>query len=333
MSPNTNDVFANCETAKSWGKKEMKTEISYFDILLAKLFKETEEDFATLTSAENLNYFYDKRNSLETYLKFRKIDIDKPKSLKIDEKQKMAEELKKLSYRNFPLRNDINKYFNFVDIENMNCFNQIYFFPEVFKHNMSQDRFNYLNITDFILNKNLDLKSFSVREQLEIPFENKIMTHEEFYEFTLNYLFADEHKDSFERQVLKYESDFLKTKELNKFRNLSLGHSLIYTIDKLITADVLNSDKYLNLVCTGGVCNTKNMVKSINKDIQSLLTISHDSNKQDYVKMIDTKYDDYSTSFYKGANFISKLPDLENIMISRQQYYDHGSDFLSYCYI
>jgi len=317
---------------KNWGKMEMRPEVSYQDILLAKLFRETDSDFACLQTNENNHFYQERKSALYNYMQLKKQDIEKPKSLKPEEKLKMMEEMKKIPYRKFPLRNE-TKYYNFQDVENISCFNYLYFFPQVYKYTMSQKRLNYINIFDFILNKNTEVKKFNSRLSLDIPYEKKQMATTEFADFSLNYLFADEYKDSLERKILKYETDFISKGELMKFRQLSLGHSIVNTIDRLISSDVLNSDKYLNLVCTGGVCNTKNIIKSVNRDVQSLLTISQDANKQDFIKTVNTRYEDYSTSFYKGANFISKLPDLENIMISRHQYYDNGSDYLSYCYI
>jgi actin-related protein len=317
---------------KNWSKKEFKTEISYYELLNAKLHKETNPDFAAFQSSESSSYFSDRKISLETFLNLKKMEKENPKTIKTEDKSKMNDEMKKIPYKKFLLKSEKIKYYNFQDIENMNCFNYIYFFPEVFKYYFSQDKFNYINIFDFILNKNSESKKFNSREVLNL-FDKKSISHKEFSDLSLNYLFSDDYKDSIERKILKYESDFININELIKFRNLSLGHTLIYTIDKLISGDLLNSDKYLNVVCTGGVANTNNLIKVIRKDIQSLLTVYQDNNKQDYIKVLNTKYDDYSLSFYKGANFMSKLPNLENLMISRVQYFDYGSDYLSYCYI
>ena len=313
-------------------KKEFKTQISYFELLNAKLFKEINPDYAVFHSSESSSHFRDRKTSMETFLAIKKNEKDNPKTLKTEDKVKMNEEMKKIPYKKFPLKLEKIKYYNFQDIEYMNCFNHIYFFPEVFRYHFTQDKFNYVNIFDFILYKNSEAKKYNSREALNL-LDNKNISFKDFSDLSLNYLFNDEYKDSFERKIIKYESDFINLNELNKFRNLSLGHSIVYTIDKLISGDLLNSDKYLNVICTGGVANTNNLINTINMDIQSLLTVSKDNNNQNFIKLVNTKYDDYSLSFYKGANFMSKLPDLENLMISRVQYYDCGGDYLSYCYI
>ena len=331
LCPKSTNIYEENKGKKNWSEKEFKKNILYKDYKIAKFFRETDPDFATLMTYENQEYFFEKNKSLDLFLTKKKLEEEKPKSLKSEEKIQMNEELKKIPIKKFYFKNDI--YYGFQDIENMNCFNYLYFFPEVFKYHMSQDRFNYINIFDFILKKNNDPRRFNTREEFNVPFEKNKIDPLDFFNLSNIYLYDDEYKDSFERKLLKYETEFIKTIELKKFRNLSLGHTIIYTIDKLISSDVFNTDKYLNLICTGGVCNTRNFINMLNEDVQSLLTNNKDFNNENYIKIVNSKYNDYACSFYKGANIISKLPDLENIMISRQNYFDCGSDNLSFCYI
>jgi len=42
---------------------------------------------------------------------------------------------------------------------------------------------------------------------------------------------------------------------------------------------------------------------------------------------------DTSIAFYKGANYLTKLPDLENIMITKEDYMDHGVENLTYFFV
>lgn len=42
---------------------------------------------------------------------------------------------------------------------------------------------------------------------------------------------------------------------------------------------------------------------------------------------------DASCSFYKGANYLSKLGNLNSLMVSRQEYYEVGKECLGYNYI
>lgn len=327
----TYDIIANQEVSKNYINKEQSLNVGYFDMLAAKLVKETNPRIGCYNMWENMQQFQPDRDSLVKFFTLK--EQEKSKSQKNQNlKSQIQEELKKLQFKQVHLLEQ-PKYYFFEDIERMSCFNYLYFFPEVFKHILSLKSYNSMYIFDFIINRNTEIKKFNNRELVRLQAKGNELKYDKFNETLMPYLYMDQFNDTNEKKVLKYESGFIKNDELQKFRNLSLGHNILYLMDKLVTNDVMNADKYLKVVCSGGVCNTPGLIKCIHEDIVSLIAEEKNKPVKFTIKSLFNKIEDQGLSIYKGANFISKLPELENVMITRQMYSDNGSNYLSYCYI
>ena len=104
LFPKSTNIYEENKGKKNWSEKEFKKNISYKDYKIAKFFRETDPDFATLMTYENQEYFFEKNKSLDLFLTKKKLEEEKPKSLKSEEKIQMNEELKKYLLRNFTLK-------------------------------------------------------------------------------------------------------------------------------------------------------------------------------------------------------------------------------------
>lgn len=124
---------------------------------------------------------------------------------------------------------------------------------------------------------------------------------------------------------LNEENYLLKKEELNKFRQFSLSHLIANQMKLEFGNDNKNWAKYGNVVFCGGVLNTPGMKQMIEEDMKSVFS------KEVNLFFPDIK--DCARAFYKGANYMSKLTDLENLMVSRKDYFELGEERLCYNYI
>lgn len=208
--------------------------------------------------------------------------------------------------------------------------NYIFSFPEVFKcvlntnNVLTQTDFysNMRTVENFINERSLDSKKFNEREK----FDNYLFTDFEKHIITpyMNQTF-----DSLEKRTIKKDCNFLNKEELQKFRHFSLSHNILIHLQNLIEEDNLNANKYINIAFSGGVLNTPGLQNLIEDDLNSMFKKQRNEN----LKLYFSKNVNNSEAFYKGANYLSKLDNLETLMISRQDYYDYGSDYVCYNYI
>ena len=175
-------------------------------------------------------------------------------------------------------------------------------------------KYDFKNMYDFISNEN-KLGSFSERSK----YNNLQSTV--FYD---SYILPYNDMEGPEKDTLLSDT-YIKNSALKNFRHLSLAHMLITHIGKLMKSDSYNAKTYENIYFTGGVLKTPFIKDIIKEDILSLSSIKN-------LNIIFPECDP-SISFYKGVNYLSKLPDLETIMVSRQDYFDYGAEHLSYNYI
>jgi actin-related protein len=226
-----------------------------------------------------------------------------------------------------------------INLKEISTLNYIYTFPEAYKcllstrnytekdlayKSMNSDHLftNIQSWVDFITKSNVDLKKFNERDKFD---------KHNFKEFEKDCIlpYLNQKGNSLEKNTLVSEANFLQKEELAKFRQLSLSHILLTEIEKHITADSLNANKYINVVLSGGALNTMNMVQVLQNDFDSLAK----KNRNDNFKLHFMKNTNNGETFFKGANYLSKIDDLDNVMISRQEFYDYGADYLCYNYI
>ena len=143
------------------------------------------------------------------------------------------------------------------------------------------------------------------------------------------YLNVNSDIEPVEKTICKQEGGYINKEEARHFRQLSFSNILISQLENIIYQDDQNVKKYINIVFSGGVLNTKYLKKTLESDIRSMTLRGEELNL--YFPSDAEK--DTSIAFYKGANYLTKLPDLENIMITRDNYMDFGKENLSYFYV
>jgi len=168
------------------------------------------------------------------------------------------------------------------------------------------DGTNFINLEDIIKNK----KKINYSE-----FENELTS-----------FYNKKNKNSLEKILNEYNGNYISGDELIKFRQFSLSHRIISKLEDYVNEDSNNGFKYSNIIFAGGVLNTPGLTNIIQKDIDSLILNSK-------ITVHLPLSNDACCSMFKGANYISKLDNLESIMVSRQDYLEIGKDNLCYNYI
>lgn len=123
-------------------------------------------------------------------------------------------------------------------------------------------------------------------------------------------------------------SNLINKDEIVKFRMYSLSHLILSTLEKQLSGNAAGN-KINDIVLCGGVLNTPGLGELLKEDIENLIL---STNRAVNIKL-PPKDIDASLSFYKGANFLSKLDNLESLTVSRQDYYEVGAERLCYNYI
>jgi actin-related protein len=142
--------------------------------------------------------------------------------------------------------------------------------------------------------------------------------------------FLTQSADSIEKKTLLADNNFINKDELSKGKQLDLAHVLISHIENLVSSDYFNTGSYLNICLAGGNCNSSTIETNLENDISKLfLKTKPTDGPRIYIK----ENVNFKEAFYKGANFLSKMDNLDNIMISRKDYLDCGAENLCYNYI
>jgi len=97
-------------------------------------------------------------------------------------------------------------------------------------------------------------------------------------------------------------------------------------MENLIFDKVKNAEFYSNIFFCGGVLNSHKYPEMIRNLVQKLL--SKENLSQVDLRFSSDKIKDNIYSFYKGANFLSKVENLEDNMISMQDYHENGKERL-----
>ena len=210
-------------------------------------------------------------------------------------------------------------------------------YPELFKYMFSDKKLQkYSNKDKFKLRRqelarDLDelVKYTGISYSDLTKFGNT--TSSEFHE---NYIFPYlTTENTLENRVSLGESNFVNKHLLKCFRQFSLPHLILYEIEKMINSDILNVNKYLNIVFAGGIFNSPGFSEFIEKEFQQMIIHSNFDNKK-YIKLFfPNKNSDSGFSISKGINYISRLNNLNELMISIFDYYNLGKECLCYNYI
>jgi actin-related protein len=257
-----------------------------------------------------------------------KIDNEKNNSLKFLDYNKYDQNKRDNNIMKFWELNYPNK---FIDYDDINQFqyshlNFLFSYPELFRC-LYRDDFSITNneikssLAEGI--KNYDGQRFI---NLEDIVKNKKKVDFSEFENELTSFYNQKNKNSLEKILNQYNGNYISVEELMKFRQFSLSHRIISKLEDYVNEDSNNGFKYSNIVFAGGVLNTPGLKNIIQKDIESLILNSK-------VTINFPLCDDCCCSMFKGANYISKLDNLESIMVSKQDYLEIGKENLCYNYI
>jgi hypothetical protein len=123
------------------------------------------------------------------------------------------------------------------------------------------------------------------------------------------------------------EKDITKNKENKSFSSILIDYekySLIQLIKNQIKLeyDINDSKNKINVAFCGGVLNTPNMKIKIKNDLET-----------DKINCHFPTIDKVEFNFYKGAYYLSKLTGIENLMLSKHDYYEFGENRMGFNYI
>lgn len=176
---------------------------------------------------------------------------------------------------------------------------------------------NFLGINQLIFRQNTDV-SVLLGEKMNYDVFNWNI-------FNQNVILPYRETESTEKEILITETSNISNSNLRCFRQLGMANCIISHIQKAQKQNPEYSNKLNNVYFSGGVLKTPLMKKLLQEDLETM------QNK--CVLNIVFPEKDEQTSFYKGTNYLTKLSDLDTIMISRKEYFENGSEQISYNYI
>ena len=289
-----------------------------------------------------LRALYTKINSEENKEEVIVKDKNKPVKLTYEEilKAQYEKEDRKDDQLSF-LVNSENDETNFTT--KLSAYNYLYTYPEVFRMDLNPT----VSVNDIFFSALLDnriqfiisKKRIDSRTVLDFWDEKsknfKEMKFNDFEQMYINkYLNCQaEEFEPVEKTICRQEGGFVNKDECKYFRQLSYSHILVSQLEHIIHQDEQNGKKYANIVFSGGVLNTTGIKDVLRKDLTSMT--NNGNNPGSYLNLYFPNDDEKDTSiaFYKGANYLTKLPDLENIMITKENYMDHGVENLTYFFV
>lgn len=260
-----------------------------------------------------------------------------------DSKELMTE----VMYKNYSISEETKTKKHFCCPEDISSYDHkychlsyLFTFPEIFRSlYWDSVRTTHDFIKSFIYcnkSNNDHNPKFNEREEIKAYFAternkkagNRTIKTLKFTEWTnsINKHYSLNNTNGLIEQIRQSEIGLINKEELVKFRHYSLSHLLYYQIEQLIYED--SDFRNFDIVFAGGVLNTPNLKNVLKKDLESL-TNSADNAMSIHFPDIN----DASCSFYKGANYLSKLGNLSSLMVSRQEFYEVGKECLGYNYI
>lgn len=209
-----------------------------------------------------------------------------------------------------------------------NYLGYLFTFPElfrsVFRLEENEENISKENLETFLNTFYKEGKT----DEIFVRVDNKAVNYSDWSKNCLNYYGKKwSEKNSLEKTINENKSeDNIIPDELERFRRFSISHIVSHLHNSLIN-DLNDCSMYNHIVFSGGVLNTVGLRERLTEDINILFKKG---------KMMDLRFPeikDCSCSIYKGANYLSKLDGLENIVITKKDYLEYGKDYLCYNYI
>ena len=253
-----------------------------------------------------------------------------------------------LECRNELIMVDKNEEEYIFDIKNFLHIPYMYSFPEVFKFIYRKDfMITHNQIRDFINSSNKEenkikndesesslheneINNFNDREYIDVNINNNLTKVKYLdFDYKINTIYSQaDPKKNIEKKIFESSNNFVNKEELSKFRQFSLSHMICSQIERFANYDMNNIEIFNNIVFTGGILNIKNIKKILSEDLKSLITDNNDK-----IKIYFPDISDSALGIYKGCNYISKLDNLKDLLITRDLYNEVGYENLCYNYI
>jgi actin-related protein len=253
-----------------------------------------------------------------------------------------------LECRNELIMVDKNEEEYLFDIKNFLHIPYMYSFPEVFKFIYRKDfMITHNQIRDFINSSNKEenkikndesesslheneINNFNDREYIDVNINNNLTKVKYLdFDYKINTIYSQaDPKKNIEKKIFESSNNFVNKEELSKFRQFSLSHMICSQIEKFVDFDVNNIELYNNIVFTGGILNISNIKNILNEDLKSLI-----ADNTDKIKVYFPDISDAALGMYKGCNYISRLDNLKDLLITRDLYNEVGYENLCYNYI
>lgn len=97
-------------------------------------------------------------------------------------------------------------------------------------------------------------------------------------------------------------------------------------MENLVFDKLENAEKYPNILFCGGVLNSPGYPQLIKESVNTLL--QNENTRHIDLSFSSDMIKDNIYSFYKGANFMSKVDNIEECMVSMQDYHENGAQRL-----
>lgn len=177
-----------------------------------------------------------------------------------------------------------------------------------------KENINYLNKFVHSYEENSDIEAFFDK-----------LSNTDFNSIILNY----RENNCIESSALTFNNKLMRNinnLQNGYFKQLNLVYHIYSVIGKAISLNPDYETQLMNVYFSGGVLNNKELVEIIKADFNFF-------SKNDNNIKLNFSINDPQTSSFKGFNFMSKLNNYENIFVSQKDYYEYGSEHLSFNYI
>ncbi len=136
--------------------------------------------------------------------------------------------------------------------------------------------------------------------------------------------------DKTEEDIYKVSSHLIR-RDIDKIYQSSLNSLILSNLENLMYKNKYVKEHYENVYFCGGVLNSAKFSDSVKINYEYM--VNEGSKKEIKYNFSSSKINDNIYSFYKGANYLSKLDTLDSIMITRQNYFESGKDRLCFEFI
>lgn len=201
------------------------------------------------------------------------------------------------------------------------CLNYLYLYPEEFRSIFQKTKSN--NSFLYFLN---DLQTYDEEKRnrmISAKYKSKqILSFGRNDSFLLEEK-KDAYDDMFIENSLNGENKLIKENALSYGRQYSLSHLIANQI-KMEYGEEMKRD--VDIVFCGGVLETPDIIEMIKNDLNSSIEMENI-----HLHFPDTKK--AHVAFTKGANYLSKLTGIENLMISKSDFNELGEEKMCFNYV